>query len=122
MMQASLSLVVLRTAELERSLGFYRALGLRFAEEQHGNGPVHYSCVLGETVLELYPATPGSAPERSSAGATLIGFRVESLAETMRTLAELRVTVVTAPSQSAPSARAVVLDPDGRAIEIREMT
>ena len=67
MVQSSLSLLVLRTEDLERSVRFYRTLGLRFAEEQHGNGPVHYACELGETVLELYPAKPGSAPDRQAA-------------------------------------------------------
>jgi catechol 2,3-dioxygenase-like lactoylglutathione lyase family enzyme len=120
MVQSSLSLLVLRTEDLDRSVRFYRALGLEFAQEQHGDGPVHYACELGETVLELYPARPGSAPERRTAGATMIGFRVDSLSQTMHALAELDVAVLTAPSQSSTPSRAVVQDPDGRAIEIQE--
>ncbi len=119
MVQSSLSLLVLRAEDLDRSLRFYQALGLKFTEEQHGNGPLHHACQLGEAVLELYPGKPGSAPDRRSGGATMIGFRVDSLSQTLLTLAELGVTVLTAPSPSSTPSRAVVEDPDGRAIEIR---
>jgi lactoylglutathione lyase len=121
MVQSPLSLLVLRTADLDRSLRFYRALGLQFVEEQHGTGPVHHACELGETVLELYPARPGSAPDRRVGGATMLGFRVDSLAQTMRALAELEVTVLTPPGDSSPQLRALVQDPDGRAVEIRQV-
>jgi len=116
MIQTSLSLLVLRTADLDRSVRFYRALGLQFAEEQHGDGPVHYSCALGQTILELYPAKPGSGPD----SATRIGFRVDSVAETMQRLVELEVEVRTPPSKSPTSSRAIVLDPDRRTIEIQQ--
>jgi lactoylglutathione lyase len=101
-----------------RSLRFYRALGLQLTQEQHGNGPVHYACELGETVLELYPAKPGTAPDRLIGGGTMLGFLVESLAQTMQALADLGIA---APPSSTPS-RALLHDPDGRAIEIQERT
>jgi len=51
----SLAYVVLRCADLERSRGFYEALGLRLSAEQHGKGPKHYASNVGGVVLELYP-------------------------------------------------------------------
>jgi catechol 2,3-dioxygenase-like lactoylglutathione lyase family enzyme len=119
-MVQSLALVVLRTEDLGRSLRFYQALGLRFTEERHGSGPVHHACQLGETVLELYPAEPGRAPDRRTGGATMIGFHVDSLSQTIQALAGLNVAVLTPPSDSSTPARIVVQDPDGRAIEIRQ--
>jgi lactoylglutathione lyase len=116
----TLTLLVLRTSDLERSLRFYRALGLILIEEQHGNGPRHFACQLGDLVLELYPAKAGSAPDRLTAGATMIGFQVASLAQTLPALAELGAVVLTAPSPTSSTPRAVVQDPDGRAIELRE--
>ncbi len=50
-----LSLVVIRTHQPERVKGFYEALGLQFREEKHGNGPVHFSAGVGQTVFEVYP-------------------------------------------------------------------
>ena len=50
------TLIVLRCADLERSVAFYAALGLTVTREQHGTGPVHFSCTLDHgVVLELYP-------------------------------------------------------------------
>jgi lactoylglutathione lyase len=43
MIPPSLNLIVIRAADLDKSLAFYRALGLEFAQEQHGTGPVHYA-------------------------------------------------------------------------------
>jgi lactoylglutathione lyase len=114
------NLVVLRTAELVAARLFYEALGLSFVEEQHGSGPVHLSCEHGGTVMELYPGKPGQAPERLNAGATMLGFSVESVDSTLERLRVINVTVVTPPKDSPWGKRMVVLDPDGRAIEVSE--
>jgi catechol 2,3-dioxygenase-like lactoylglutathione lyase family enzyme len=52
-----------RAADLEKSLAFYRALGLEFQQEQHGNGPIHYASIMRETVIEIFPGKPGNAPD-----------------------------------------------------------
>jgi lactoylglutathione lyase len=112
-----LNLLVLRAADLDVTLSFYRALGLSFNEEQHGKGPVHYACELDGLVLEIYPAGAGSAPERTQGGAVMLGLVVASLDQT---LVDLGVTPVSPPKDSAWGRRAVVLDPDGRAVELSE--
>jgi catechol 2,3-dioxygenase-like lactoylglutathione lyase family enzyme len=116
----TLTLIVLRAADLEATRAFYLALGLPLAEERHGNGPLHYSADLGGTVLEIYPGRPGSAPDRGSGGATLHGFRVASLGAALAALEALGAPVVTPPRPSPWDLRAVVLDPDGRAVELSE--
>jgi lactoylglutathione lyase len=115
-----LNLVVLRTADLASARSFYEVLGLAFVQEQHGAGPVHLSCERGGMVLELYPGKPGQAPERLDAGATMLGFVVNSVESTLEKLQPLGVVVVTPPKDSAWGKRMVVLDPDGRAVEISE--
>lgn len=114
------NLVVLRTADLASARSFYEVLGLSFMEEQHGSGPAHLSCERGGTVLELYPGKPGQAPERLNAGATMLGFSVESVDATLEKLKTLNITLVTPPKDSPWGKRMVVLDPDGRAVEISE--
>jgi catechol 2,3-dioxygenase-like lactoylglutathione lyase family enzyme len=111
--EVSLSLLVLRCTNLQSTLGFYRLLGLSFTEEQHGTGPLHYSAALGEAVLELYPAQNDQNVERIR-----IGFTVNSLPETLQTLQENGVKVLSSPRQTAWGIMAVVLDPDGRTVEI----
>ena len=39
-----ISLLVIRCQDLEASKVFYQQLGLVFEKEQHGSGPIHYSC------------------------------------------------------------------------------
>jgi lactoylglutathione lyase len=117
MADVSLSLIVLRSANIDAALKFYQAIGLTFVQEQHGSGPVHYACEMGKTILEIYPAEAGTAPERKSGGATMLGFSVASVDEI---LAQLSTTIITPPKDSAWGRRAVVFDPDGRAIELNE--
>jgi hypothetical protein len=115
-----LNLLVFRTTDLASARSFYEVFGLRFVEEQHGSGPVHLSCERGGMVLELYPGKPEQAPELLNVGATMLGFSVESVDATLEKLQSLNVAVVTAPKDSPWGKRMVVLDPDGRAVEISE--
>lgn len=116
-----LNLLVLRAASIDQSVSFYSKLGLVFVQEQHGSGPVHYSCTLGATVIEIYPGKPGSAPDRKNAGATTIGVQVENLDLVVESLKKGGNTILTEPQDSAWGRRAVVQDPDGRAIELTQV-
>ena len=52
-----LSTLVLYVADVEKSAEWYRsALGIRWTNERHGDGPEHMSAEIGGTVIELYPA------------------------------------------------------------------
>jgi len=101
-------------------LRFYRAIGLEFVEEQHGTGPVHYSCGLSGTVIEIYPGEDGVAPDRKAGGATMIGFAVQSLDATLIALEALKVEMVSGAKEGPWGKGAVLLDPDGRAIDLTE--
>ncbi len=81
-----LSLLVLRSPQPEALLPFYNALGLDFQREQHGNGPVHFSCTMGEVVLEIYPPKTGQNDENFAT--PMLGFRVDSLDDTLEKLRE----------------------------------
>ena len=120
MSQPTLSLLVLRTSHIEDSLAFYQGVGLSLTEEKHGNGPVHYSCQLGETVVEIYPGTPQEILAYRGSGATMPGFRVTSLETTLICLNEIGVQILTPPMMNKWGKRAVIQDPDGRAIELSE--
>lgn len=47
-----LNLLVIRSSEPARTVGFYELLGLRFCEEQHGKGPVHWAADVDGVVVE----------------------------------------------------------------------
>jgi lactoylglutathione lyase len=117
-----MNLIVLRTGAIETMLAFYRALGLTFMQEQHGTGSIHYSTQLGDVTMEIYPAEAGQAPDRKAGGATMIGIKVASVDAVAETLGNMGIQMLSAPKDSAWGRRATVLDPDGRLIELMQVS
>lgn len=115
-----LSLIVIRADDVEASLAFYHAFGVTFVEEQHGSGPIHYSCDFGGLVLELYPNKAGS-PQGSSTHTTMLGFKVSSLESTLVQLQKLEIQPKSAPKVSEWGRRVNVIDPSGRTVQINEV-
>ncbi|AKT37274.1 VOC family protein [Chondromyces crocatus] len=117
----SLGLLVLRTRDVPRLVAFYRAMGLPFVEEQHGAGPTHFSCELGGLVVEIYPARPGTTGASEGAADLRLGFRVPSIERALAALTQTSPCVRSGPRADAWGRCAVVVDPDGRAVELREV-
>jgi len=111
----ALSLLVLKTRQVEDLRAFYGALGIAFVVEQHGQGPLHYAAECDALVIEIYPLAEDDPPADTT---TRLGFVVEQLETLMQNLGSLGVTVVTTPKTTAWGYRAVVRDPDGRAVEL----
>lgn len=120
MESTALSLIVIRAANMEASLAFYHALGIAFVQEQHGSGPVHYSCDFGGLVLELYPNKASSLQE-SNSHTTMLGFKVPSLDSTLAELLKLGVEPKSAPKESEWGRWVNVTDPSGRTVQINEV-
>jgi lactoylglutathione lyase len=114
MANVSLTLFVLKTRQIEKLLVFYRSIGIEFVEEQHRKGPLHYSGKLGETVFELYPATEDDSVDAN----VRLGFGVPMLIETMAALRSIGTSVVSELKATDWGTRAVVRDPEGRAVEL----
>jgi len=115
MADVSLTLLVLKTRQIERVCLFYGTLGIQFAKEQHGSGPVHFAGQAGDVVVEVYPLLDdGSAVDTS----TRLGFAVANLPEIMRALEGIGIEIITRPKQTAWGFRGVVRDPDGRSVEL----
>ena len=113
----TLSLIVLRTPNPEALLPFYNALGLEFEREQHGSGPVHFSCEMGEVVLEIYP--PKKNQTEAEFTSPMLGFHVDSLEETLEKLREIGVDcggIYTSNTETLCSVR----DFDGRRVHLSE--
>jgi lactoylglutathione lyase len=113
-----LSLVVIRSGDLERSVLFYRTLGLEFVKHRHGAGAEHFACELGQAVFEIYPRSN----DTDSTSATRIGFRVPSVDDAVTRLEELGVQIISPPQESPWGRRAVVIDPDGHKVELTRET
>lgn len=50
-----MSVMVIRTKNMEEVREFLTLMGLVFETEKHGTGPLHYAAQVGEAVLEIYP-------------------------------------------------------------------
>lgn len=112
-----LNLLVLRVADLDRAVAFYRLLGLRFEKHAHGSGPIHFAAELERFVFELYQATA----EQPVSSSTRIGFEVADVVETVATLGAVPgARILSVPTASPWGLRAVVADPDGHRIELVE--
>lgn len=109
-----LKLIVLRTHRLEEVKNFYETLGIKFVEEQHTKGPLHYSGAVGSAILELYPL-PKGAPEPDKS--VRLGFSVSDLGTIAMQLGSTNVRI--GPSgRNSPTM--VVKDPDDRVIELTQ--
>jgi lactoylglutathione lyase len=104
-----LTLLVLHTTRLEDLKGFYATLGATFVREKHGGGPDHYAATLGDLIFEIYPTPTGTLPDPN----LRLGLAVADLPETLRFIGQAVI-----PRQTPWGLRAVVRDPDGRAVEL----
>jgi predicted enzyme related to lactoylglutathione lyase len=115
MTAVKLSLLVLKTRQLDRLKAFYAALGIAVTEERHGGGPTHHAGRVGDVVLELYPLPEDAGPADAT---TRLGFVVPDLDAAVHALEAAGGTVAARPRTTDWGYRAVVRDPDGRAVEL----
>jgi catechol 2,3-dioxygenase-like lactoylglutathione lyase family enzyme len=93
---------------------FYTLFGFKFEYHQHGNSPMHYSCTLGNLVLEIYPL---SKDQQTVDKNLRLGFSVDNFEYTVELLAKNQVQFQP-PKMTEFGYQIVVTDPDGRKVEI----
>jgi lactoylglutathione lyase len=112
-MTTQFGLIVIRATDVYRIAKFYAAMGCNFVTERHGSGPEHLTTEVNGVVFEIYPV--GNQPV--TVGVRL-GFKVASLTTTVAAL-EMAGGIVKSPPSDGPwGLRAVLLDPEGHAVEI----
>src|SRR5437763_17036288 len=107
-----LTLLVIRTGQPEAVTAFYRCLGVDLRPERHGRGPAHHAGRVGEVILEVYPLAGGASADTT----TRLGFAVGDLAGVLESLRGGGTAVLDEPRQTPWGVRALVRDPDGRAV------
>jgi len=111
----SLSLLVLKTHQLDVVKRFYETIGIEFIEEQHGTGPVHFAGRVGNLVIEIYPSSDQGVKADAT---TRLGFIVEDIVSVIESLSRQDLSPLKKAKQSEWGMRAVVKDPDGRSVEL----
>lgn len=113
-----LNLVVVRCADVERAKAVYQALGLTFEHHAHGSGPMHYTWEGDGVVFELYPLTDAHAPTTG----TRVGFAVDDVDRAVHEAVGAGATIAVHPKLSPWGRRAVIVDLDGHAVELTEVS
>ena len=108
-------LLVLRTDDTKRLAEFYSLPGFKFDYHKHGNSPYHYSANIGQTVLEIYPLAKG---QKEADKNLRLGFGIDNFDAVIEKLKTLEVPFSMEPTQTDFGFMAVVVDPDGRKIEL----
>ncbi len=115
------SSIVLVSAEPDRTISFYRSVGINFGDEDHDEGSVHSATNLGDIHVAVFPASgDGKAPPRRAAGSTFVGFYVDSLDEKFSALSATGAHLLLDHEVQEWGCRIVVEDPDGRPVEINQ--
>ena len=110
-----IQLLVLRTRDVKRLADFYSLFGLIFEYHKHGNSPFHYSAVMGQTVLEIYPLTKSQTePDKN----LRLGFGIDNFDETVQKIRDLGIPFSMKPMQTDFGFMSIISDPDERKIEL----
>jgi catechol 2,3-dioxygenase-like lactoylglutathione lyase family enzyme len=128
----ALNLLVLRCADLERSIRFYKALGLRFFRFRIGGTDSHgakaiipgpeFPLTRGETA-QVPPCTHLellAAGEQPTTRGVTFGLFVESVDASARAARNVEADVLLAPVTRGYGRVAVVADPDGNTVQLSE--
>lgn len=108
-------LIVIRSGNIERLAGFYQNLGLSLQYHKHGKSPYHYSGIIGETVLEIYPLASGQQDVDIH---FRIGLGIDNFGEVITKLQADKTTFIMDPSNTEFGLMAIVLDTDNRKVEL----
>jgi len=111
-----LKLLVVRTGDMQKLVGFYALLGFTFHYHQHGNSLYHYSATIDGTVIEISPLIK-SQPEADK-NLRLGGFELDDFDVVISSLKEGEVQFISEQAQTDFGFMAVVVDPDGRRVEL----
>jgi hypothetical protein len=117
----AISSLVLFSSRVALTAAFYRALGVDLVAEDHGDGE-HFAADLGGVRIAVLDAeaTPDRVPAWRAAGSSFPGLWVDSLAQALTETTRLGAPLLLAHQRTGRSCRAVVKDPDGRAIELNQ--
>ena len=110
-----LKLLVIRSANPAQLAQFYTQLGCIFEQHRHGKGPLHYSCSIAQTVLEIYPLAKGQVTADPN---LRLGFEIEQFELVLEKLTAQGGKIIQAPGESEFGWMCVVEDPERRKVEL----
>ncbi len=119
-MTAEIGSLILFTPKVERVVAFYREIGIPLEEERHEDGLLHFACELGPVHFAVFAAESGSAPDWRTGGSAYFGIAVASIDDAFTGARRANAPIIQEPQEYPWGMRALVLDPDGRVVELFE--
>lgn len=108
-------MLVIQTIDPQILANFYSLLGLKFEYHQHSKGPLHYTTTIDKTVFEIYPLRSDQVKPDST---LRLGFQIRDFDQTLATLLQHDVKILSKPTSTDWGTVALIQDPDGRKIEL----
>jgi lactoylglutathione lyase len=113
--------LVLFSSQLVKMVSFYKALGLPLEEEVHEKeSPLHYACEVGTVHFAIYESSNGRSSGLREGGSSILGFQIDHLDEVLIQMKTQNFSIASGPEDRPWGRRAIIIDPDGRAVEIWE--
>ena len=114
----SFGALILYSKDVSALVSFYKSIGLPLEEETHGaDGPVHFACEIGEVHFAIYASDIAGTTVPRSHGASMLGWKVDSVSEIHEKLKIMGARVQQGPQKKLWGTRMIALDPDGRSVE-----
>jgi predicted enzyme related to lactoylglutathione lyase len=107
--------LVIYTKNLDQMKSFYEALGFEMREEQHKEGPLHYSCNAGEIWIEIYPRE-----DYLESGKIRLELSVEDLLDKMEEAVSCGGTILRGPKLREGGYFLLLADPDGNSVALQQ--
>ena len=118
-MSSRLTSITINTAHLDEMLQFYRIIGVDFVSTNVDKGSKVFRAKLGETEFSLISVP---VAEKLKSPGLQLSFAVERLDEMAKLLAQVpKAMLMMEPSEMPDGKKAILLDPEGRAVELAEI-
>jgi predicted enzyme related to lactoylglutathione lyase len=111
--------VYMHSRRMKEMVRFYRAIGLPPVKQFTHDDALHVQCRAPGFDLWILEGGPGKAPKPHGAGSTWLCLKVTGLKAAVAGAKRAGGTVLF-ERESPGKRRAVVLDPDGRAVDLTE--
>lgn len=118
-MNAKLTSITLNTPHLEDMLSFYKILGVKFLESKVDKGSQVQRAVIGDMEFALYSINLGS---EKPVPRLQLSFVIANLEKTIQEVCSVpNVMSILDPTVMPDGKKAIVLDPDGHSVELKEL-
>lgn len=111
-----LALLVIHANDMQKSVEFYRSLGLRFERHSHPPCGVHFATVDGNCVFEICQRRQDRPPHSP----ITFGFNVSSVEDAVNEARASGGTVKREPHGAEWGRSATLADPDGNCVLLME--